>query len=78
MVSVRYLLNKWMDFDQTCIDTLLGRNELIIFQNTVSMRYLLNQLMNFDQTHIDTLLGRGKGSVSFGNLDLIFKVTWAL
>ena len=23
-VSVRYLLNQWMDFDQTCIGTLLG------------------------------------------------------
>ena len=58
MVSVRYLLNKWMDFDQTCIDTLLGRgNELIIFQNMISTRYLLNQLMDFDQTRIDTLLG---------------------
>ena len=58
MVSVRYLLNKWMDFDQTCIDTLLVRgNELIIFQNMISTRYLLNQLMDFDQTRIDTLLG---------------------
>ena len=31
-VSVRYLLNRWMDFDQTCTDTLLGGpNELIRF-----------------------------------------------
>ena len=28
----RYLLNRWMDFDQTCTDTLLGgRNKLIRF-----------------------------------------------
>ena len=27
MVSLRYLLNSWMDFDQTCIDTLLGGGE---------------------------------------------------
>ena len=32
MVSVRYLLNQLMDFDQTRIDTLLGEgNELIRF-----------------------------------------------
>ena len=31
-VSVRYLLNRWTDFDQTCTDTLLGgRNKLIRF-----------------------------------------------
>ena len=31
-VSERYLLNRWMDFDQTCTDTLLGgRNKLIRF-----------------------------------------------
>ena len=31
-VSAHYLLNPWMDFDQTCTDTLLGgRNELIRF-----------------------------------------------
>ena len=31
-VSVRYLLNHWMDFDQTFIDTLLGEwKELIRF-----------------------------------------------
>ena len=58
MVSVQYLLNKWMDFDKTCIDTLLGRgNELIIFQNMISTRYRLNQSKGFDQTRIDTLLG---------------------
>ena len=28
MVSMHHLLNQWMDIDQTCIDTLLGR-----FQN---------------------------------------------
>ena len=41
MVSVRYLLNQWMDFDQTCTDTILGGGEeltrfgdldIIIFQ----------------------------------------------
>ena len=31
--------------------------------------------MDFDQACIDTLLGRGKDLVSFGDLDLIFKVT---
>ena len=32
LLSVRYLLNRWMDFDQTYTDTLLGgRNELIRF-----------------------------------------------
>ena len=31
-ISARYLLSRWMDFDQTCTDTLLGgRNELIRF-----------------------------------------------
>ena len=29
-VSVRYLLNQWMDFAQTCIDTLLGVWEELI------------------------------------------------
>ena len=29
-ISVHYLLNKWMDFDQTCIDTLLGGGEELI------------------------------------------------
>ena len=28
--SVPYLLNQWMDFDQTCIDTLLGRGNMMI------------------------------------------------
>ena len=26
-VSVCYFLNQWIDFDQTCIDTLLGGGE---------------------------------------------------
>ena len=26
-VSVCYLMNQWMDFDQTCIDALLGGGE---------------------------------------------------
>ena len=71
MVSVRYLLNQWMDFDQTYIDTLLeGGKELIKFgdldliftvtvvnvQNMASVCYLLNQLIDFDRTLIDTLL----------------------
>ena len=31
-VSMCYILNQWMDFDQTCIDTLLEeRQELIRF-----------------------------------------------
>ena len=31
-VSVRYLLNRWTDFNQTCTDTLLGgRNKMIRF-----------------------------------------------
>ena len=30
MVSVRYRLNKWMDFGQTCINTLLGGGEAFI------------------------------------------------
>ena len=30
MVSVRYLLNQSMDFDQTSIDTLLGGGEQLI------------------------------------------------
>ena len=31
-VSVRYLLNQWIDFDQTCIGTILGGcKELIRF-----------------------------------------------
>ena len=31
-VSGRYLLNQWIDFDQTCIDTMLGGcKELIRF-----------------------------------------------
>ena len=30
IVSVRYLLNQSMDFDQTRIDTLLGEGELLI------------------------------------------------
>ena len=29
-ISVHYLLNQWMDFDQTCIDTLLGGGEEMI------------------------------------------------
>ena len=29
-VSVHYLLNQWMDFDQTCIDTLLGEGKELI------------------------------------------------
>ena len=29
MVLVHYLLNQWMDFDQTCIDALLGGEEYI-------------------------------------------------
>ena len=29
-VSVRYLLNQWVEFDQTCIDTLLGGWEELI------------------------------------------------
>ena len=60
-VSVRYLLNRWTDFDQTCTDTLLGgRNELIRFWRPhcfVSVRYLLNLWTDFDQTCTDTLLG---------------------
>ena len=32
-ISVHYLLNQWMDFDQTCTDTLFeGQKELIRFQ----------------------------------------------
>ena len=30
MVSLRYLLNQLIDFDQTCIDTLLGGGEELI------------------------------------------------
>ena len=29
-ISMCYLLNQLMDFDQTCIDTLLGRGEELI------------------------------------------------
>ena len=29
-ISVHYLLNQWMDFEQTCIDTLLGGGEEMI------------------------------------------------
>ena len=29
-ISVHYLLNQLMDFDQTCIDTLLGGGEELI------------------------------------------------
>ena len=29
-ISVHYLLNQLMDFDQTCIDTLLGKGEELI------------------------------------------------
>ena len=32
-ISVHYLLNQWMYFDQTCIDTLFGgQKELVRFQ----------------------------------------------
>ena len=42
-ISVHYLLNQFMDFDQTCIDTLLGKGELefgdldLIFKVTLAL-----------------------------------------
>ena len=35
IVSVHYLLNQWMDFDKTCIDTLLGRVDKILVTLTL-------------------------------------------
>ena len=35
-VTVRYLLNQWMDFDQTCIDTLLSFYEQLKFPAQLS------------------------------------------
>ena len=56
----RYLLNEWMDFDQTCTAILLRqRQELIgfcdldpILENGLSAPYLMKKWMNFDQTYI--------------------------
>ena len=80
---MHYLLNQWMDFHQTCIDTLLGGGKgytsaLRNVQNRVSMCYLPNQWIDFDQTYIDTLLGEGNSRSHLDDLDLIFKFTLAL
>ena len=52
MVSVRYLLNQLVDFDQTCIDTLLGEGEEfldfgdfdLIFKVTLAPRNVQNRV----------------------------------
>ena len=42
---------------------------------SLSALYLLNQLVDFDHTCIETPLGHGEEMNTFGDLDLIFKVT---
>ena len=70
-----------MDFDQTCVNTLLGEEELIIFgdlylifmvtltlrnvQNSASVHYLLTLWVDFEQTCIDIVLGKGKELITF-------------
>ena len=72
---------KGMDFDQTCVNTLLGEEELIIFgdlylifmvtltlrnvQNSASVHYLLKLWVDFEQTCIDIVLGKGKELITF-------------
>ena len=41
-ISMHYPTNQLMDFDQACIDTLLGGGEELMSKNMVSVRYLLN------------------------------------
>ena len=63
-LSAGYLLNEWMDFDQTCTAILLRqRRELIrffvtlipfsmILETGLSAPYLIEEWMNFDQTYL--------------------------
>ena len=75
-VSVHYLLNQLMDFNQTCIDTFMGGGEELIrlFQghwgtlkcpNMVSVCYLLNSRMDFDQIYKYTMLGEEQKFIRF-------------
>ena len=65
-VSMRYILNQLMDFDQTCIESLLESWEEFIrfwwpwhsFQcHPISTHYLPNQWYNINQTCIDIFFG---------------------
>ena len=72
VLSALYLVNQWVDFDQTCVEALLGHGkEVIRFGATLTLfsrsqeilelglstLHLLNQLMGSDQTHMDTSQG---------------------
>ena len=45
MVSVHYLLNQLIDFDQTCIDTLLGEGEELIDFGDLDLIFKVTQAL---------------------------------
>ena len=89
MVYVRYLLNWWMDFDQTCLYTVLGKGKVLSrfgwlwpnFQgHTCTLkclkygyRALSSEPVNWFW-RIDTLLGKGRELIRFWRPWLNFQV----
>ena len=80
-ISVHYLLNQLMDFDQKIVSQY--DQEIPQSQNadkpTAPRGRATPQLRDTRKTTcIDTLLGGGKSLLYFGDLDLIFKVLGTL